>query len=291
MGCSRGTGWATPIGQSPRDARIIRRPAHHTFTLALLIGGSSFMNRWCYRLSVLLVIVLSICMSDVQTQALSNQNDATNVSVAIASPQGDVSGYGKESPAGTDFSEFHHHVAGFFIVVFGLAELGYALRYPLPLWTRFILPGALTVIGLLVLFGNDHGAWPIRPLDVVDTVRSQDQELIEHKLYGVLALVIALCEALRRSGRAWQPLAAAPLVLLTLAGSLWLFVHSHGEHPAFAKIQFQHSLLGIVGIGAALSKGFASWLPSASPHVTTRWEIAWAGSEILFGVLLLVYSE
>ena len=190
-----------------------------------------------------------------------------------------------------DFSEFHHHVAGFFIVVFGLAELGNALRYPLPLWTRFMLPAALTVIGLLVLFGNDHGAWPIRSLDVVDTLQSQDQELIEHKLYGVLALVIALCEALRRIGRGWHPLAAAPLVLLTLAGSLWLFVHSHSNHPAFAKIQLQHSLLGIIGIGAALSKGLASWLPGGSPHVTTRWEVAWAGCEILFGVLLLIYSE
>ena len=250
------------------------------------------MNWWCYRLSVLLlVIILSTCMSDAQAQAPVHQHGAADRTVSTVSPQGHLSGQGEASRDGTDFSEFHHHVAGCFIVLFGLAELGHALRYPLPLWTRFMLPGALTAIGLLVLFGNDHGAWPIRSLDVLDTVRSQDRELIEHKLYGVLALVIAFCEALRRSGRGWQPLAAAPLVLLTLAGSLWLFVHSHSDHPAFAKIQFQHSVLGLVGIGAALSKGLASWLPGASPHVTTRWEVAWAGSEILFGVLLLLYSE
>ncbi len=250
------------------------------------------MKRWCYRLSVLLLVIISSAgMSDARAQAPTHLHDATGIRVATVSPQEHISAPEEESPEGTDFSEFHHHVAGFFIVVFGLAELGHALRYPLPLWTRFMLPGALTVIGLLVLFGNDHGAWPIRSFDVLDTVRSQDQELIEHKLYGVLALVIAFFETLRRSGSGWQPLAAAPLVLLTLTGSLWLFVHSHGEHPAFAKIQLQHSLLGIVGIGAALSKGFASWLPGASPHLTTRWEVAWAGSEILFGVLLLVYSE
>ncbi|MBH0208124.1 MAG: hypothetical protein HP495_06355 [Nitrospira sp.] len=250
------------------------------------------MNRWCYRLSVLLlVIVSSTCMSDAQAQAPAHLHGATDTSVATVSPQGHVSGKREESSEGMDFSEFHHHVAGFFIVVFGLAELGNALQYPLPLWTRFMLPGALTAVGLLVLFGNDHGTLPIRSLDVLDTVRSQDQELIEHKLYGVLALVIAFFEACRRNARAWHPLSAAPLVLLTLAGSLWLFAHSHSGHPALAKIQLQHSLLGIVGIGAALAKGFASWLPSASPHVTTRWEIAWAGSEILFGVLLLLYSE
>lgn len=249
------------------------------------------MKWWCYRLPILLVMVSSICMSDAQAQAPAHLQGATDTSVATISPQGHTSGQGEESSEGMDFSEFHHHVAGFFIVVFGLAELGNALRYPLPLWTRFMLPGALTAVGLLVLFGNDHGAWPIRSLDVLDTVQSQDQELIEHKLYGVLAIVIAFFEMLRRSGRDSHPLSAAPLVLLTLAGSLWLFVHSHSGHPALTKIQLQHFLMGIVGIGAALSKGLASWLPGVSPQVTTRWEVAWAGSEILFGVLLLVYSE
>lgn len=230
-------------------------------------------------------------MSDVQALTSSHPNGSTEVRIATVSLEGHGSGQGEESPEGTDFSEFHHHVAGFFIVVFGLAELGNALQYPLPLWTRFMLPGALSVIGVFVLFGDAHSAWPIGSFDFIDRLWGQDRELIEHKLYGVLALVIAFFETLRRSGRGWQRLSAAPLVLLTLAGSLWLFVHSHGQHPALAKIQFQHSLLGIVGIGAALSKGLASWLPGVSPHVTTRWEVAWAGSEILFGVLLLVYSQ
>ncbi len=82
-----------------------------------------------------------------------------------------------------------------------------------------------------------------------------------------------------------------PLVLLTFAGALWLLVHSHGNHPAAAKIQFHHSLLAIVGVSAALSKGWASWLSGASSHVINRWEIAWAGSVVPFGVLLLVYSQ
>ena len=141
-----------------------------------------------------------------------------------------------------------------------------------------------------MLFVNDHGASPIGTLTLVDTPGGHDRERIEHTFYGVLALVIAFCETLRRSRKGWQRVSAAPLVLLTLAGSMWLFVHSHGDHPALEKIQFQHSLLGIVGTGAALSKGMASWLPAASSHLATRWEVAWAGAEILFG-LLLVCSE
>jgi hypothetical protein len=251
------------------------------------------MKRWSYRLSVLLFLIVALAsILDAPTRAGSgHQNGSTDTIVATASPLGHASGHGEGSAEETDVSEFNHRVAGFFIVVFGLAELGNALQYPLPFWTRFILPAALTVIGVLVLFGNDRGALPIGSPNVVEILSGHDRELMEHKLYGVLALVIAFFETLRRTGRGWQRVSAAPLVLLTLAGSLWLFVHSHGDSPALAKIQFQHSLLRIVGTGAAFSKGLASWLPGASPHVTTRWEVAWAGSEILFGVLLLLYSQ
>lgn len=102
---------------------------------------------------------------------------------------------------------------------------------------------------------------------------------------------MAFCETLRRIGWARHPVWAAPLVLLTLVGGLLLFVHSHGNHPASARIWFHHALLGSVSIGAALSKGLASWLPDASPYTVKRWEVGWAGSVILFGPLLLVYSE
>jgi len=96
---------------------------------------------------------------------------------------------------------------------------------------------------------------------------------------------------LRRTGKVRHPAWAAPLILLVLASALSLFDHSHGNHPSAAKIQFHHSLLGIVGVGAAFSKGLASWLPGASPQTKKWWEIAWAGSVILFGLLLLAYSE
>ena len=261
--------------------------------LTYLSSTSSSIQRWSYRLFVLLLVIVSLtCMPDVQAQTPSHhQNGSRDAHGTTVYPDGHASGLVEGSPSEEDFTEFHHHVAGFFIVVFGLAELGNALRYPLPLWTRFILPGALSVIGVFVLFGDDHSAWPVSSVDFVDAFFGQDQEMMEHKLYGVLALVIAFFEALRRSGRGWQAVSAAPLVLLTLAGSLWLFAHSHGDHPALAKIQLQHSLLGVVGVGAALSKGLASWLPGTSPQGTNRWEVAWAGSEILFGALLLIYSQ
>lgn len=263
------------------------------FALTLLIGGSSYMKRGAYRLSVLLVLILSFAsIQEVQAQARSgHQNVASKTSVTDDSHEGHASERWEGSPEGKAFSEFAHHFAGFFDVTFGLAELGSALQYPLPYWTRFILPGSLSVVGGYTLIWSDHDAWPIGSLSFVETFFGQDHEIIQHKSYAILALAIAFFEMLRRTGKVRHPAWAAPLVLLVLASALSLFDHSHGNHPAAAKIQFHHSLLGIVGVGAAFSKGLASWLPGASPQMRKWWEIAWAGSIILFGLLLLAYSE
>lgn len=250
------------------------------------------MKPWPILLLILLPLIVSCAdTSDARAQALPGQQEVPTERVTDDHQQGHAIGRWEGSPEGKAFAEFNHHFAGLCDVVFGLAELGYALQYPLPLWTRLVLPGAFGVVGGFVLIWSDHEAWPIGSLSFRETFFGQDREIVEHKFYGVLALLIALCETLRRLGRVRHPMWAAPLVMATLAGALWLFVHSHGDHPALEKIQFQHSLLAIVGVGAALSKGLASWLRGASSRVRKRWEVAWAGSVILFGFLLLVYAQ
>lgn len=251
------------------------------------------MNQWPSLLVVSLLLIASPARSSVVwAQASSgHQNATTDTHSANDHQQGHASGRWEGSHEGKAFSEFNHHFAGLCDMAFGLAELGYALQYPLPFWTRLVLPGALGLVGGFVLIWSDHEAWPIGSLSFRQTFFGQDREIVEHKAYGVMALLVALCETFRRLGRVRHRMWAAPLVIVTLAGSLWLFVHSHGDHPAIVKIQFQHSLLAIVGIGAALSKGLASWSSGISPHITKRWEVAWAGSIILFGLLLFLYSQ
>jgi len=248
---------------------------------------------WSYLLSVLLFVLIPFTwMSNAQAQSHSNyQNSSSQADTAHDQQGGHASGGWKESTGEITDSEFNHHVAGLCDVLFGLAELGYALQYPRLLWARLVLPSVLSVIGVFMLVWSHHEAWPIGSLGFVETFFGQDREIVEHKFYGVLAIAIAFCEALRRIGKVWHPAWAAPLVFLTLIGSLLLFVHSHGDHPASAKIEFHHALLGTVGVCAALSKGLASWLPGTSRRTVNRWEIAWAGSVILFGLLLLIYSE
>jgi putative copper resistance protein D len=253
------------------------------------------MQSWAYRLLVFpFLLVLFASIPGVQAQAPSDhQHVANEMSVTNNPHEEHANGHLDGSPEAKAFSEFAHHFAGSLEVILGLAELGAALQYPLPYWTRFILPGALSMMGAFPLFWSDCDAWPLGSLSFVDTFLGKDREVIEHKFYGILTLTIALIEMLRRLGRVRHPAWAAPLVLLVLAGGLSLFVHSHGNHPEAeaAKIQFQHTLLGIVDIVAASSKGVASWLPGASPQMRNRWNMVWGASFIVGGLLLLAYSE
>lgn len=276
--------------QRRRSAICVMVRDHLALTFLI---GSSYMKWQPSLLSVLLFpIISSTFIPNAQAQTGSGLQNATSETRVTDDPHGEHANERWEgAPRGKAFSEFAHHFAGSLEVIFGLAELGYALQYPLPHWTRFILPGALSMVGGFTLIWSDHDAWPIGSLSFVETFFGDDREMIEHKSYGILTLTIAFFETLRRMGRVRHPAWAAPLVLLVLAGSLLLFVHSHEHHPEAAKIQFHHSLLGIAGVGAAFFKGFASWLPGASSQMRNRWDMAWAGSIILSGLLLLAYSE
>lgn len=255
------------------------------------VGAPARAKEFPFLLSVLLFLVVCVT-SHVEAKAQLHTDHAVSGEAGVTDyqPVRHDDGGSKGSTGGSNDSEFNHHIAGLCDVLFGLAELGSVLPYPL-LWTRLVLPSVLGVIGVFMLVWSHQEAWPIGSLGFVETFFGQDQEIIEHKFYGVLAVAIAFCETLRRIGKVRHPAWAAPLVFLTLLASLLLFVHSHGDHPARAKIEFHHALLGVAGVWAALSKGLASWLLRTSCQTIKRWEVAWAGSVILFGLLLLVYSE
>ncbi len=250
------------------------------------------MNRWSYLFYALLTLVASVAnISEVRAQAPSDHQNVSTETSAPTDHHDHGSGRWEGSPEGIAYSEFNHHFAGVSDMLFGFAELGQALQYPLPLWTRLALPAILGVVGVYNIIWSDHDAWPIGSLSFTDTFFGQDREIIEHKFCGIIAIVMAVCEALRRTGRVRHPAWVAPLVFLTLAGSLLLFVHSHANHPGAARINLHHAVLGGVGVCAGLAKGLASWLPGTSPLMRKRLEVTWGGCVVLFGLLLVVYSE
>ena len=142
------------------------------FSLTLLIPWFSLYDTLgvsAVRLFVLLVSFASL--ADVQAQGPpDHQNVPNQTSVTDDPHEGHPNGRWEGSPEGKAFSEFAHHFAGSFDVLFGLAELGSALQYPLPYWLRFILPGALSVVGGFTLIWSDHDAWPIGSLQLCQTL-------------------------------------------------------------------------------------------------------------------------
>ncbi len=251
------------------------------------------MVQWASLLFVLaLMAAQSLWETDVRAQQFSERHPITNSSRTTNTLHGDHADERWEgSSQGVVYSEFNHRFAGLFVLLIGLAELGHALRYQLPFWTRLVLPSALGVIGAYLLIWSDHEAWPIGSLGFAQTFFGQDQEIIQHKFYGVFGTTAAVSEALRRIGWAQHPAWAAPLLFLGLVGALLLFFHSHGHHPNLT-IELHHALLGSLGVGAAISNAMISWVAGTSHHcIKKRWEVIWAGLVIIMGIQLLLYFE
>jgi hypothetical protein len=248
--------------------------------------------KWCVSLLSVLVVVLVLWLYHVSAQPSPEYHPVSIAPGTTSNPHGNHAEEGWEGSAqGIAYSEFNHRFAGLLVLLFGLAELGQALRYPLPSWTRLVLPSALGVIGAYLLLWSDHDAWPIGSLSFAQTFFGQNQEILQHKFYGVFGATAAVSETLRRVDWAQHPAWAAPLVFLGLVGALLLFIHSHGNHPANHTVELHHALLGSIGVGAALSNAMVAWTSSASPHRVKRWEVAWAGFVIVIGVQLVLYFE
>lgn len=195
------------------------------------------------------------------------------------------------SREGIAYSEFNHHVAGLFLMVIGSAELAQALRVSSPLWARLLLPAALGLAGIFVLIWSDHDAWPIGSLTLSQTLLGGDHEILQHKLYGVLALLTASIEIFRRTGRVRHAGWMIPLPAFAVLGGWMLFSHSHGAHPAAEKIALHHAIMGTLAITAGSSRLVSAWKTGATIPAQSRWELLWAALIFLIGLQLIIYSE
>jgi putative copper resistance protein D len=197
------------------------------------------------------------------------------------------------SAEGRAYSEFNHHVAGALVVLIGLAELASALRWSRFTWMPTLLPAAMTVGGLFLLVWSDHEAWPIGRLTLAETFLGGDHEILQHKTYALLLLVLGLIEWRRRRGAlphwAWR----IPLPTLAVVGGLMLFLHSHGDHPAAHKIALHHAAMGTLALLAGSCKLVSARAAAAPPSESgaSRWDVGWAGLVLAIGIQLLFYSE
>ena len=241
-------------------------------------------------------LLLSLLLSGLPLWAQHSGHDQASVHEKVITDHeyhGDVcspSGW-EGSIAGIAYSEFNHHLTGMLVVIIGLSELRHALATRFWAWTRFLLPGALFTAGFFLLIWSDHNAWPIGPLSFMQTFFGSDQEIFQHKSYGLLSLTVGSIELLRRLGQIRHAGWVAPLPLFAIIGGLMLFAHSHGDHPSAHQIALGHAIMGSMAVTAGLYKLLADWFRSLSNAGPSRWELPWASLILLIGIQLLMYSE
>lgn len=268
----RKTGWAFPL---PALRHLMRtNPA-----AILAFAGSLLLAVACLNGGLLFAEPVA-----------QEHGEAHNLSHGHSGSEHDASGW-EGSEEGIAYSERNHHLAGVFVLLVGVSEMASAGRLLSFHWAKLFLPGSLLTMGVFLLIWSDHEAWPIGALSITQTFLGNDHEIVQHKTYGLLALMVGSIEAGRRIGplshRGWL----VPLPIFAIIGGFMLFGHSHGAHPAAAKIALHHAVMGTLAVSAGSCRLVSAWKDIFMGWPRTRWEMLWAGLIMFIGFQLLVYSE
>ncbi len=193
---------------------------------------------------------------------------------------------------GKAYSEFSHRMAGVFVF---LAGFFYLMSGPLSKrWpgVRYVWPVCLLLPGLYLIIFSDP-RWPFGPQGFFELLGGS-AEFQQHKTYASILICLGLFEWFRAKGAIRGAWAAFVFPALGVIGAILLLFHPHGsgihteEHmAAMAKIQGQHIMFFVVGLGIAITKALSeiSWKPQ---RIFLR---AWPMLMMALGVMLVFYSE
>ena len=211
-----------------------------------------------------------------------------------AAPQ---AGQWEGSPEGIAYSEFNHALAGIGVILVGVSEWQTAMSWQTFMWIRWLLPGSLIGSGIFLLIWSDHLAWPIGSWTLAETLSGKDPEMLQHKIFGILALAVGLVEGFLRTGKFSHMFWRSLLPGFALVGGLMLFRHMHGLHPGGHDIQTHHNIMGTLALAGGLAWFAGEFIPRshAALQMTSRvkfaFKILWALLVITIGVQLFFYSE
>jgi hypothetical protein len=202
------------------------------------------------------------------------------------------------------FSEFNHHLAGWFLLSIGILAFLGGIRPELTALTR-VWPFLFLFAGLYLAFMSDPGVWPMGRQGWVEAFRS-NPEAAQHKIYALLLLALGVIELQRSRGKLHGLLALWAFPALALFGAVLLFFHPHGSgahdmagsmpgmhHSGHAMtesmrtVQREHFWFSITGFGVVLFKFLADgrfWNKPFLPYL-------WPACISALGVLLILYHE
>lgn len=188
-------------------------------------------------------------------------------------------------------SEFNHRLAGLFVLISGIIIL--AERESGRTWLRFAWPVVFALAGLFLLAWSDTELWPFGPKSW-GTQLANDTEVLQHKTFAVILLVLATFELQKVRGSLTSAWASWVFPVLAVGGSMLLLFHKHdaGMHGAdhiatMTRIQSEHVGYAITGVAIGLSKAFSETRFSWQPF----FQRLWPALIMVLGALLMTYVE
>jgi putative copper resistance protein D len=198
-----------------------------------------------------------------------------------------VEGSGELPPRNADdiaWSEYNHHWAGLFVVAAGvLATLNQA-------GARWARHWPLVFLGLaaFLFIRSDPEVWPLGDIGLLASLR--DVEVVQHRAFVLLVVVLGFFEWAVRTGRLRSQAAAHVFPLLCAAGGGLLLTHQHAIANVKDQllIEWTHTPLAL----AALVAGWSRWLELRLPgRIATMAAWVWPVCLSLVGLLLVFYRE
>lgn len=242
-------------------------------------------------MSQLIRIIILIWMALVAIDIAAG--DAQPLHIPIQSPEQDKA-----------FSEFNHHIAGYFLLAIGIMAILSRSSKRLS-FLRYVWPFLFVLPGLYLAFMSDPDVWPMGNQGLFNALLS-NPEARQHKIYSLLLIAFGVLEFQRSRSRLRPFLSTWSFPLLAAFGAILLFFHEHGSaHDEMAhamngmhsaghtltdsmkKIQTEHFWFSTVGFFIIFFKLIFDGNFWKRPFVPYLWPACLS----LLGVLLLAYSE
>jgi len=202
------------------------------------------------------------------------------------------------------WSMFNHRSAGWFLLLWGLTALIAGLQWPRRTWVRFAPPMVLFGLAEFLFFRNDPEAWPVGPMSFSASLH--DPEDLQHRIFLLLVIAIAVVELLRAADRLPGFLAKFGLPILGTFGAVYLFFHKHGgpememamnsgsaSTPAMQRamasmsvVRHEHLWFSIFGFALVAAKLLAD-----AGYIHGRKAALWSVFAIMMGAYMIGYVE
>ena len=184
------------------------------------------------------------------------------------------------------WSEYNHHWSGLLVLAIGVAAL--LARSGRARWSRH-WPLLFAGIAVLVLLRGDPEVWPFGTIGLIESLK--DPEVLQHRLFALLAIAFAIFEWRVQTGRAIALRAQRVFPLLVAVGATLLVTHSHALGNVREEVLAETTHLPIAVLGVVA--GWSRWLELDARDATDGRFAAWIWPAcfVVIGLLLLNYRE